>query len=95
MAAALNSAANDGLASIYLKALMEKYYDLRPGTSTAMYEKLQELIYDFGKPESLRKTNFSTFESTQKTYSRLEVPTSWYTVSRAHQGKFSDQFKRQ
>ena len=43
--------ANNVLGSMYLKALMETYYDLRPGASSAKYKKVQEIISNFGKGE--------------------------------------------
>jgi hypothetical protein len=45
--------ANDVLGSINFKALMDKYYDIRPlaGASAARYKRVQELISDFGKGE--------------------------------------------
>ena len=49
-----HSSANDVLGSMYLKALMDKYYDLRPGASTTKYKIVQELISDFGKGEKDR-----------------------------------------
>ncbi len=46
-----HGSANNVIGSMYLKALMDKYYDLRPGASAAKYKKVQELISDFGKGE--------------------------------------------
>ena len=39
------------LGSIYLKALVVKYYDLRPGASSRQYKKIEDIILSYGKAE--------------------------------------------
>ena len=56
-----HSSANDVLGSMYLKALMDKYYKLRSGASTAKYKILQELISDFGKGEKDRNFDIQRY----------------------------------
>ncbi len=61
-----HSSANDVLASIYLKALMNRYYALQPGASVARHEQLQEIIFDFGKPEKEKPFDIRNYGKDQK-----------------------------
>ena len=46
-----HSSATNVLGSVYLKTLMETYYDLRSGASIAKYKQVEDVIAVFGKGE--------------------------------------------
>ena len=57
-----NSSANDVQGSMYLKALIEAYHDLRPGASSVAYKEVQKVISTFGigdKDQYFNPRNFS------------------------------------
>ena len=59
--------------SIYIKTLMVKYYDLRPGASSTQYQKVEEIISNYGNGENDQCFESLTVESTQMIYNRHGV----------------------
>jgi hypothetical protein len=58
-----SSSTTDVLGSMHLKALMETYYDLGPGASSAKYKDVRELISSFGKGDKDRFFDIRKFSN--------------------------------